>query len=178
MKKLLIVALLTSVLLACSGGGSPTTSSPAAGGTPAVSTPATSAKIIIENEDLTPGLKGVDADNNGIRDDIDRLIVKKYSTTPALKKATEQKARALQVFMEATTREKALAASDANGRAWACVRKRLPSADPTNTEIMHVMSREIEALTANTKERFTKYWNSNKLIGGGYFSQPVEPVCD
>ena len=76
-------------LVSCSGGGasnSPSDNAGKAHGTGANSTPVTSPPII-DNEDLTPGLKGVDANNNGIRDDIDRLIAKKYSGTSAIKKA-------------------------------------------------------------------------------------------
>ena len=180
MKKYISIISFTAALAACSGSGTatlPTDGSKngqalAASPTPIISQP------IIENEDLTAGLKGADVNNNGIRDDIDRLIAKKYSNTPAIQNAAEQKARSLQHLMESTTKQLALAAADENARAWACVRKRLPFSDPANTKIVHSMTAEIESLTANTKERFTKYWGSNKLIAGGYFSQAVEPVCD
>jgi hypothetical protein len=39
-----------------------------------------------KGEDMTPGLKGIDADANGIRDDIDALITKKYSDTLLIKR--------------------------------------------------------------------------------------------
>ena len=178
MKKFMLVALLASVLVACAVGCSPTASPATSEGTPVASAPVVSSKSIIENEDLAPGLKGVDANKNGIRDDIDRLIAKKYAATPAIKKAAEQSARSLQYFMEATTRQQALVASDEDGRALACIEKQLPYSVPGNENMASQMSKQIEALTVNTKERFTKYWNSNKLIGGGYFSQPLEPVCD
>jgi hypothetical protein len=127
---------------------------------------------IIDQEDLTPGLKGIDADNNGIRDDIDRLIAKKYSTTPELKKAAEQKARNMQQFMEAMTRDAAFKAANQNMRAFDCAEKYLP------LDSAIILSKEVEALTANTKERFIKYWDSNRLVGGEVFGDPMEPVCD
>jgi PKD domain len=138
-------------------------------------------------EDLTPGLKGIDADANGIRDDIDRLIATKFSQTPAIKKAAEQTAIALQLFMEATTKEQAFEAGQKNGRATACVAQIvfiLPYEQRTleekiaADELFLAISREIEALTANTKERMVKYLASNKLVGGGVFPQALQPVCD
>jgi hypothetical protein len=40
------------------------------------------------------------------------------------------------------------------------------------------MSQQIQALTANTRERMVKYLASNKLVGGGVFPQAQQPVCD
>lgn len=179
-KKHISILFVMTALAACSAGSSsnsPSDNSGNTSGTGASSMPVPSQKII-DSEDLTPGLKGVDTNNNGIRDDIDRLIARKYSGTPAIKKAAEQSARELQHFMEATTRQQALTAADEDGRAWACVVKRLPLSHSPSTDVAITMDKEIESLTANTKERFTKYWDSNKLIAGGYFSRPLEPVCD
>ena len=138
-------------------------------------------------EDLTPGLKGIDANANGIRDDIDRLIATKFSPTPAIKKAAEQTAIALQIFLEATTREQAFAAGALNGRATRCVMQvvwplpydQTPLEDKIKQEdLSDAISQEIEALTANTRERMVKYIASNKLAGGGVFPSPQQPVCD
>jgi hypothetical protein len=138
-------------------------------------------------EDLTPGLKGTDANANGIRDDIDRLIATKFSQTPAIKKAAEQRALSLQLFMEATTKEQAFEAGQQNGRAAACAMQTLfpqPYDQYTLAEqiekedIFLGMSQQIQALTANTRERMVKYLASNKLVGGGVFPQAQQPVCD
>ena len=185
-KNNLLIATIFALLTACSGdgggGGTPAPSSSASSGAgtatgPGTTTPAANTRII-DNEDMTAGLKGVDANNNGIRDDIDRLIALKYSATPALKKAAEQKARALQKFMEATTKQQALVAGDDLVRAGDCVYKILPEKSQSQDQIRSLISKEIEALTANTKERFTKYWDSSALAGGSVFEQPAEPVCD
>lgn len=139
------------------------------------------------HEDLSPGLKGVDANANGIRDDIDRLIANKFSATPAIKKAAEQTALALQLFMEATTKEQAYAAAGENSRSSAC---RMQILFPLSydqysltekiekQELFLGISQEIEALTANTRERMVKYLASNKLVGGGVFPSPPQPVCN
>jgi len=123
------------------------------------------------------GLKGTDNNANGIRDDIDQLIEQKFSYTPEIKRAAEQEARALQQFMEAKTKEAALKAAEQIARATRCTFKILP--DPIRDyEKRQALSKELEAWTINTKERLSKYLESSKLIGGAYFMQPVEPVCD
>ncbi len=123
------------------------------------------------------GLKGTDDNANGIRDDIDQLIEQKFSYTPEIKRAAEQEARALQQFMEAQTKEEALKAAEQIARATSCTFKRL--SDPIRDyEKRQALSKEIEVWTTNTKERLFKYLESSKLIGGAYFMQPIEPVCD
>jgi hypothetical protein len=123
------------------------------------------------------GLKGTDDNANGIRDDIDQFIEQKFSYTPEIKRAAEQEARALQQFMEAQTKEEALKAAEQMARATSCTFKRL--SDPIRDyEKRQALSKEIEVWTTNTKERLFKYLESSKLIGGAYFMQPIEPVCD
>jgi hypothetical protein len=123
------------------------------------------------------GLKGTDDNANGIRDDIDQFIEQKFSYTPEIKRAAEQEARALQQFMEVKTKEEALKAAEQIARATSCTFKRL--SDPIRDyEKRQALSKEIEVWTTNTKERLFKYLESSKLIGGAYFMQPIEPVCD
>ena len=123
------------------------------------------------------GLTGTDSNDNGIRDDIDQLIEQKFSYTSEVKRAAEQEARALQQFMEAKTKETALEATEKVARATSCTFKVL--SDPVHDyEKRQALSNEIEAWTTNTKERLLKYLETSKLIGGAYFMQPVEPVCD
>ena len=176
--KILLCLPLICALLACSRGESSSAPAGASSNAAGKGSPTAANSRIIDNEDLTPGLKGIDADNNGIRDDIDRLIAQKYSATPAMKKAAEQKARALQKNMEAATRKEALIAGDEIRRAGECTYKTLPHATEQDAKFREQMSKEIEALTANTKERFTAYWKAESLKGGAVFSQPDEPVCD
>ncbi len=180
------VVALASALCGCSGGGEGGSDSgttlPVAGtvqpgaGTVPAGAPAT--YRIIDNEDMSPGLKGVDTNNNGIRDDIDRLIAKKYSVTPAMTKAAEQKARTLQKALEVTTKVQARVVGNEIRRAGRCAFKVLPRGSSENIKFREQLSHEIEALTANTKERFTAYWKGNELAGGMVFAQPAEPVCD
>ena len=179
----IMVVSMATLISACSGGSSSTPASsptPPAGSTPPTSIPSTPtvAAPIIDNEDLSAGLKGVDANSNGIRDDIDRLIALRYAQTPAMKKAAEQEARALQRTMEATTKVEARLAGNESGRASDCTFKIFPRGTPENTKFRERMSKEIEALTANTRERFVAYSKANALMGGMTFRQSEEPVCD
>lgn len=173
--------LLSLALAACSGGGGGGSgdaqqSPPGAGANPPGG--GNQSAKIIDNEDLSPGLRGVDANANGIRDDIDRLIAQKYARTPAVQRAAEQKARALQRNMEATTREEALRAGDAIERAAECAYQLLPRDTRDQVKYREDMSKDIEALTVNTQERFTAYWAANRLMSGAVFRQPDGRVCD
>jgi hypothetical protein len=169
-----VVAFASLSLVACSGQD---TSTPVT--TTTTTTVSTSAYTpIIDNEDLSAGLKGIDANNNGIRDDIDRLIALRYAQTPAMKKAAEQKARALQKNVEAATQVQARIAGNEISRSTDCIYKVFPKSLDTTSDVRIRLSKEIEALTANTRERYIAYWNANKLMGGMVFRQPEEPVCD
>jgi hypothetical protein len=177
MKALITSLAIATVLAGCSDSGSSRTSAADSSASNTNQTAQLNTRII-DNEDLTPGLKGIDADHNGIRDDIDRLIAQKYSATPAMKKAAQQEARTLQRGMETITRREALATGDESMRAGACTFKTLPHATEQDAKFREQLSKELEALTANTKERFTAYWKAEELKGGTVFSQPDEPVCD
>ncbi len=122
-------------------------------------------------------LKENDENSNGIRDDIDQLILQKFSYSPEIKRAAEQEARALQLFMEAKTKEEALKFAEEIGRATSCTFKIL-SHPVHDYETRQALSKEIEAWTTNTSERLSKYLESSRLISGAYFLQAVEPVCD
>ncbi len=178
--------LLAASLAACSGNAS-VGPGPAPASTPVsqpapdpVSPPGPVAEPMPEPvvEDRSADPAGTDADGNGIRDDIDRLIADRYAASPALRHVAEQKARAMRQLLLATTREEALRAGEQIARASSCVFKVLPFAQPGAVTTREAMSRDIEGLTTNTRERLRLYLAANNLAGGGYFSQPPEPVCD
>lgn len=169
------------MLVGCGGGSDSGHPPPPAQADKAVDTSgvdASASEKIIDNEDLSPGLRGLDANRNGIRDDIDRLIAQKYARTPEIQRAAEQKARALQRNIEATTREEALRAGDAVERAAECAYQTLPHLTQDQVQFREDMSKDIEALTANTEERFRAYWAANRLMSGAVFRQPDGRVCD
>lgn len=133
-----------------------------------------------KGEDFTPGLKGIDADANGIRDDIDTLITTKYSDTPLIKKTAENYARAVQNFMEAQTSQEAYAAAQKSGHMISCINfvAFAPLSNIDNYTRSSQLIKDISAYTANTRERFEKYWSSNEMIGGGNFNIETKPICD
>ena len=173
--RLFFLTLLFLLVTACSGEGG-------SGGTPAakVNVPAAAADDApqVDNEDLTAGLKGIDADANGIRDDIDRFIARHYSATSIMKKAAEREARAFQMSMEATTPEEAKAAGNAIFHAGDCSYKLLPHATEADMKFVENMSIEIKALTANTPERFSAYWRGEELASGMVFYSNDNPDCE
>jgi len=136
------VALLFLLVNACSGEGGSVGAPAAKGNVPAATVDEAPQ---VDNEDLTPGLKGIDADANGIRDDIDRFIARHYSATLMMKKAAEQEARAFQKQVDAGTPEQALAAANAVSRAADCTFKTLPHATEKDLKFAEDMSVEIKA---------------------------------
>ena len=131
-----------------------------------------------KGEDFTPGLKGIDSDANGIRDDIDALILQKYADTPTIKKAAEKYARTVQVFMEANTKQEAYQAAKESGNMVDCiVDVILPGNNIENYKKRGQLIDEIVAFTANTPERFEKYWQSSALIGGSTFEINKNQNC-
>jgi hypothetical protein len=181
-KQMLCVTLLAFALAACSGGSGGSADTGSSSGstrdTGNISGASGTGKspVIIDNEDRSAGLKGIDANNNGIRDDIDRLIAKKYSLTPAMKKSAEQEARALQKSLEAKNKTEVRFTGDEIMRAGDCSFKIFQT--DAEFRLMQQMSTEMEALTANTPERFKAYMEAEKLANGMVFSQAEEPVCD
>lgn len=177
MKKIRLVctAFIFSLITACSGGGE--SSGPAVNKGSSQPTPVDDAPAV-DNEDLTPGLKGIDANANGIRDDIDRFIASHYSASSMMKKVAEQEARALQRQVDANTPEQALAAANAVSRAADCTFQTLPHATEKDLKFAEDMSIEIKALTANTKERFEAYWRAQEMVSGAVFKEAKKPVCD
>jgi len=133
-----------------------------------------------KGEDFTPGLKGIDSDANGIRDDIDALILQKYADTPIIKMTAEKYARAVQSFMEAQTNEEAYAAAQKSGHMINCINfvAFAPLSNIDNYTRSSRLIKDISAYTANTRERFEKYWSSNEMIGGGRFHIETKPICD
>lgn len=192
--------LLTGLLAACSGGGGPAADQqPGSVAMAGKAHPSDTAQAVEPgkhkgfrgetssppdppattiSEDRSPGLAGQDGDGNGIRDDIDQLIASRFSPTPEAHRVAEQKARALRQMLLAQTREEALRAVAQLMRSTRCLYRVLPGTTAEVTALRLSMSRELEAWTANTRERLVKYQQSNQLSGGGYFPQQPDPVCD
>lgn len=162
---------LALLLTGCGGGG-------AAGGPDASRTPqeeiarleASGELPVLERE---PTLGGIDANTNGVRDDIERHIEKKY-TEPAQRKAAMQTAMVYQKMLVLDKSDPAAveAAVIASARAVDCVFDTFPGAEGS------ALSRELEAMSTNTKDRLKAYIAFNTAASGSVSGSFKGHGCD
>lgn len=125
----------------------------------------------IDVETETNDLTGVDADNNGIRDDVDALIKEKYSDTLNHKLATEQFARITQYQLAVTNYDRATTE-----------KFRIELMDGTHCifsvfEQVGSMPSEIEDLTLNSRARRAKAWKMARALSGSVSQLPKSNTC-
>jgi len=127
--------------------------------------------------DRTDSLAGIDANGNGVRDDIERYIEKKY-TEPALRRAAMQNARALQeTLLVDKTSEAALdAVSERGSRATTCGARVFTGPDGLKSYLQ--MSAELESMTSNTKKRLKAYLDYSRARSGSVSTMPEGDTCD
>lgn len=126
--------------------------------------------------DRTDTIGGVDADKNGIRDDIDTYIKKTYPNYEQ-KKAVTQYARSLQASLLVDKDDKIAvkAATNAKAKAISCISMKVPDGKSPNGERV---VREIVSMTTNTKQRLLEYMALDKALDGTVISLPSGEVCD
>ena len=171
---LLLAALITLSLTACGSGGSS-------------STPLTDAQKIAALEtsgdlpklDRTDTIAGIDANANGVRDDIEAIITQKY-TQADQRAAAMLFAKTLQVtlLLDVTNRDAVKAASLKISRGISCIFQRFNPTSAPNTPAPHIASRDIESLTTNTKVRLLAYLAYNKSLDGFVISSPQGDTCE
>lgn len=129
----------------------------------------TVAEVPIANLPPDPGeagkqtLAGIDRDTDGVRDDVQRFIAFNFL---AHHKPVTQLARAFQKSLLATTREQALIAANGMSRAYNCLYTTvLTSSGTVDEQLIDTISFEIQANTANTKERARAYLDDSLLSG-------------
>lgn len=154
--------VLAVALTGCGGGGTAGSTS----GAGSSRTPQEEIALLEANGELPvlerePTLGGIDANTNGVRDDIERHIEKKY-TEPAQRKAAMQTARAYQKMLLLDKRDPVAVeeAVVASARAVDCVFDIFPGAEGSQ------LSRELEAISTNTKDRLKAYIEFNKAASG------------
>ena len=127
--------------------------------------------------DRGPSLEGIDANGNGIRDDIDAFIERNYSTE-AQRRAARQFAVNLQKILLVNKADKlALRQVETEGgRAVHCVALRFR--DSTGSQQPAAVGQQLESLTANTKDRFKAYLAYSKAMDGAVLSLPEGDTCD
>jgi hypothetical protein len=127
--------------------------------------------------DRTDSLAGIDANANGVRDDIERHIERKY-TEPAQRKVAMQTARALQKkLFENSNDAAALDAVSAMGmRAANCRGSVFPG--PDDGPASWQMVTDLESMTTNTKKRLLAYLAYNKARSGSVSTLPKGDTCE
>ncbi|HMN94255.1 MAG TPA: hypothetical protein PKC60_13575 [Hydrogenophaga sp.] len=180
---LALLALVTGLALAgCGGGksagGSAPTPPPAPGPTPQERISQLEASGQLPQLERLPLIGGVDADNDGVRDDIADHIRKTY-TDPVQYRAAMQVARALQATLLVDTHDHLALreVSDAGDRAIACVRRVAFVGAAHRLEGSRLLQ-ELESLTTNTKERLQAYLAYNKAMSGSVSVGPEGSVCE
>ncbi len=125
--------------------------------------------------DRSPDVKGPDANNNGVRDDIEAWIAA-LPITDKQKKAAMQDARSLQrtLVVDLTDQVALQLVANASSVSTACI----ADAFMPTYQNGYDLSLQIEAMTANTKERALRYVQYNSARSGSVTSQPEGYVCD
>lgn len=171
MKKMLYYILcltaLAAIIAGCSGGGSAS----------AASTPQTVATASLPPDPGTAGkatVEGIDSDNDGVRDDVQRAIVDKFGSSQKTVAAARQHAKAVQLKLQASTTKEAVAAAKFALRAVSCAGNSLGVSFSDTI-------RSVTGLTVNTAERMDAYTKTNVLLSGQVLELPAglpAEVCD
>ena len=171
-------------LVGCGSGGdnADTASTPGAVG-PDATTPVQKTLTVAELEqqgklpklDRSSSLKGPDADNNGVRDDID-LWIQAQPYSPTQKQSALQLAKALQNTLTVdTTNDAALrSAQDQSRKAVTCIYGRFPSDVQPNP---NTVIKTLQKYTMNTKERVIAYIAYNEALSGSVNGMPSGDTC-
>ena len=175
----LALALTTFALTACGGSdksaspGAPSTSGPTP--TPAAQIQALEASGELPKLDRSSDIKGPDADNNGIRDDIDAWIAAQ-PISDSQKKAAQQSARVIQaeLLADLTNRAELDQLGDRSMASIVC----LGDSFMPERQKGRDLSSQIEAMTANTKERTKQYIAYNRAVSGSSGRLPEGNTCE
>ena len=126
--------------------------------------------------DRTNSIAGIDADNNGVRDDIDAYINTQYLVA-SQKNAALQMARVIQKeLLVSKTDEAAIKlVLLAQSRAVRCVYLKFDRKGPLKPA---AVVGTIESVTANTKARLSAYLAFSKAADGTTSSIPDGDTCD
>ncbi len=127
--------------------------------------------------DRTSTLTGVDADKNGIRDDIDKFIhvlAEKKGYKPEQVRALEQMSRAMQMgnAINAKSIDEVKASNDAYMRASNCLW------DKVGEDDWNSFTRKIESVSINTRQRVSAYIESSHTLSGSVVTLPSGDTCE
>ncbi|WP_332745758.1 hypothetical protein [Hydrogenophaga sp.] len=125
--------------------------------------------------DRSKDLRGPDADNNGIRDDIDAWITAQPITDPQ-KKAAQQMARVQQakILVDLSDKSALQMLGDQSMRAVSC----LVDVFKPDVQKGSDFRGHLEAMMANTKERAKQYLAYNRAVSGSSGRLPKGNTCE
>lgn len=173
-----IALALVGALTSC-GGGSPLQGS---GPAPSPATASLAQQIeALESSgqlprlDRSTDLRGPDRDDNGIRDDIDAWIAA-LPLTESQTKAAQQASKVMQreVLADTADRAELQRLGDASMAAIKCLGDRFAPHHQDGLDL----SAEIEAITANTKQRAWQYLAYNRAVSGSSGRLPEGDTCE
>jgi hypothetical protein len=125
--------------------------------------------------DRSKDLRGPDADNNGIRDDIDAWITAQ-PITDAQKKAAQQMARVQQakILVDLSDKSALQMLGDQSMRGVSCLVDVFKPEFQKGSDLRG----HLEAMMANTKERAKQYLAYNRAVSGSSGRLPKGNTCE
>lgn len=178
MKRTLVVlsvlAPLTLAVAACSNSSDPPSAPPP---TPSEQLAQLEMDGKLPTLDRSTSIAGPDTDKNGVRDDVDAWLARRFTDT-AQRAAATQMARAVQeaVLADGTSPTESKRLSQHLSNALNCMFARFSDID--GTQAPAALSQEIEAVTTNTKARLLAYLAYNKSRDGTASSLPKGDTCE
>jgi len=119
--------------------------------------------------DRTPGITGTDQNQNGIRDDIEKII-QTYPLNEEQKRSVSQFALTLQkAILSTSSKNEAYNNAMEIARAIECM--------ASKTAAYRTYSKQLQAYTLNTEERVRAYIKFESLIGGSVFPEVEGQIC-
>ncbi|MBX3609436.1 MAG: hypothetical protein KF871_06020 [Hydrogenophaga sp.] len=168
-----VAACVAALLLtACGGGRKSDTTAPA---TLAEQIQQLEASGKLPKLDRSDDIRGLDTDNNGIRDDIDAWIAA-LPITDVQKRAAQQMARVQQAKLVANLTDKT-SLQLLGDRSMAGVSCLVDVFKPNN-QMGYDLIDQIEANTANTKNRAMQYLAYNRAVSGSSGTLPSGNTCE
>lgn len=165
------------VLSACSGGDASNSAPPTSTAiTPAANLQALQVAGDIPTLDRSASISGSDANNNGVRDDVDAFITRSYPA-PGQQAAALQYAKGIQlaITIDKSNSQAVKSVDQKESRAIKCIFSRFRGANDIHPSA--VVS-EIEAITSNTKDRLKAYLAYSKAMDGTTSAIPDGDTCE
>lgn len=133
------------------------------------------AQGVLPKLDRGTDIRGPDANNNGVRDDIEAYIAR-LPLTDAQKRAAMQSARVQQksLLMDLSNNAEVKALGDASLAATVCMGEAFKGA----AIAYDALSLKIEAITANTPERGRRYMQYMRALSGTSSPWPEGNPCE